>query len=92
MNVLILWMENSTNFKKWNGIIGGFCLGLWVSANYWREIKGTLEVWGIDRETWLGFLFAVVGISGVLVSVGLSAAKKKRETKEQEKKIDVFLK
>jgi len=73
------WMIGSTNFKKWNGIVGGFCLGLWVSSTYWRQIKATLEVWGISREHWLGFLIAVAGVCGVSLSVALSAVKKRRE-------------
>ena len=81
MNRLLQWMVSSTQFKKWNGIVGGFCAGLWVALNYWREIKGTLEVWGIDKETWADFLLAVVGASGILLSVGLSAAKSRASKK-----------
>jgi uncharacterized membrane protein len=79
MNKIFAWMIGSTQFKKWSGVIGGFCLGLWVSANYWREIRATLDVWEISRDQWHGFLLAVVGASGIALSVGLSAAKKRQE-------------
>jgi len=84
---VIAWMVNSTQFKKWNGIVGGFCLGMWVSGSYWRQIRDTLMVWGVDRDSWMSFLLAIAGASGVLVSVGLSAAKKHNEkTKAEEER------
>ena len=74
-------MVTSTQFKKWDGIVGGFCLGLWVSARYWRQIRDSLSVWGIDRNEWLGFLVAVIGACGISASVVLSIEKKRREKK-----------
>jgi hypothetical protein len=76
-------MVTSVQFKKWNGIVGGFCLGLWVSARYWRQIRDSLAVWGIDRNEWLGFLLAVAGACGISLSVALSMEKKRREVKKE---------
>ena len=79
MSKLLLWAIGSTQAKKWSGVIGGFCLGLWVSGRYWREIRATLDVWGVTRDQWAGFLLAVVGACGVGLSVALSVAKKRKE-------------
>jgi len=46
MNNLVQWMIGSTYFKKWSGIIGGFCAGMWAQATYWMEIRATREAWG----------------------------------------------
>lgn len=79
---ILVWMAYSSAFKKWNGIVGGFCLGLWVSGRYWREIRSTLEVWGVSRDQWMGFLLAVVGACGVAASIALSEAKKRMDKRE----------
>jgi len=84
MQKLLTWMIYSTQFKKWNGIVGGFCLGMLASARYWRQIRATLEVWGVSRETWIGALVAVVGVCGIGASVGLSAAKAVRQKHEDD--------
>jgi hypothetical protein len=68
-------MVQSTNFKKWSGIIGGFAAGLWFSMNYHREIRATLAIWGVDKDQWGNFLILVIGASGVAASVGFSMAK-----------------
>ena len=79
MHKLLQWAIGSTQAKKWSGVIGGFALGLWVSGRYWREIRAMREIWGIDKEAWLDFLVAVVGVCGVGLSVALSVAKKRKE-------------
>ena len=82
MNKLLQWAIGSTQAKKWSGVIGGFALGLWVSGRYWREIRSTLDVWGVSRDQWMGFLVAVMGACGVGLSVALSIAKKRKEQAE----------
>ncbi len=72
----------STWYRKANSVIGGFALGLWVSANYWRQIRATLDVWGVERSTWLNLLLAIVAASGIGQSVWLSAAKQRRERQD----------
>lgn len=84
MHRILQWMIGSTQFKKWNGIVGGFCLGMWVSGNYWRQIRDTLLVWGVDRDSWMSFLLAVAGASGVAASIGLSMAKKRQEKRAED--------
>ena len=79
MNRILQWAIGSTAFKKANSVIGGFALGLWTSATYWREIKATLAVWGVERDTWLRCLLAVAAAAGLSLSVGLSAAKTRQD-------------
>jgi len=75
MQSIIAWAIQSTQFKKWSGIIGGFAGGLWFSMNYHVQIRATLAVWGVDRDQWGNFLILVIGASGVAASVGFSMAK-----------------
>jgi hypothetical protein len=75
MQSIIAWAIQSTQFKKWSGIIGGFAGGLWCSMNYHVQIRATLQAWGVDRDQWGNFLILVIGASGVAASVGLSVAK-----------------
>lgn len=68
-NPIVQWMIQSSWFHKYNGMIGGFCAGLWVQAKYWREIKATLEAWGIPTNDYMSFLLLIVAASGLSVSV-----------------------
>jgi hypothetical protein len=78
MKPLLAWAVNSMWFRKWSNTLGSFALGLWVSARYWRQIRATCEVWGIERDAWMGFLLAIIGASGVLLSLGLSIENQKK--------------
>jgi len=66
-------LRRSTWFKKYSMGVGAFLLGMLAQENYWREIRQTLDVWGVSRDEWHTVLWAVVGLSGVGVSVVLSA-------------------
>lgn len=81
MQSLIAWAIQSTQFKKWSGIIGGFAGGLWFSMNYHVQIRATLQAWGVDRDQWGNFLILVIGASGVAASVGLSVVKNRLTAK-----------
>ncbi len=72
-------MIGSTYFKKYSAAIGGFCLGAWFQASYWRQIRGTLEAWGCEREWYLGGLIAIAGAAGLALSQGLSMVKTRQE-------------
>ena len=76
---VLQWMTYSTNFKKWSGVVGGFALGLWVSARYWRQIRDVLAALGIERDAYTGALLAIAGACGISVSVALSNRKAKIE-------------
>ena len=79
MKRIIEWAMGSTWFKKYSAAIGGVALGMWIEATYWREIRATLEVWGIERDTWLRCLLALAAAAGLSLSVGLSAAKTRQD-------------
>ena len=79
MNSILQWAIGSTWFKKTSGIVGGFAAGWLFSMTYWRQVKGTLEVWGIERSTLVQVLEVIVAAAGIGGSIGLSVAKKKRE-------------
>jgi ABC-type dipeptide/oligopeptide/nickel transport system ATPase component len=53
--------------------IGAFLLGMLFQENFWREIRQTLDVWGISRAEWHSVLWAIVGLSGVGASIVASA-------------------
>jgi len=78
-NRLLEWMISSTWFKKYSAAIGGFCLGAYFQARYWRQIRGTLDLWGVDRGHYLGALIAIAGAAGLAWSIALSAVKANRE-------------
>lgn len=73
------WMIGSTWFKKYSAMIGGFCLGAWFQATYWRQIRATLGVWECDRDTYLNALLAVAGAAAITGSIVLSLEKSRRE-------------
>ena len=50
---VLQWFVQSTWFKKYAAVIGGVALGMWIEASYWRQIKGTLQAWGIERDEFL---------------------------------------
>ena len=79
MTHIIQWMVRTAWFRKASSLLAGFTTGLWVSANYWRQIRATLEVWGIERETWLRCLLLVMaaGLGGL--SVSLTRANERRD-------------
>ena len=69
INKIIEWMNESSWFRKYNSIIGGFCAGLWVQAHYWREIKATLEAWGIPTQDYMSSLLLIASAAGISLSV-----------------------
>ena len=79
MNPILQWAIGSTWFKKTSGIVGGFAAGWLFSMTYWRQVKGTLEVWGIERSTLVQVLGVIVAAAGIGGSVALSLAKGRRE-------------
>ena len=82
MKHMIDWMVQSSMFRKASSLIGGFAAGLWFSAMYWRQIRGTLEVWGCPRAVWLKFLLGVATAGLVGFSFTLTAAKKRQDAEE----------
>ena len=78
------WAVNSTQFKKWSGILGGFCFGMWVSRNYWQQINATLDVWEISKDTFMQVLLIIAGLAGVGGSIALSAVKSARVKKNSQ--------
>jgi len=91
MKPLVEWLIQSTWFKKYAGVSGGFCLGLWVAANYHSQIRAILEILGVSRSTYMSLLLAVVGAAGITTSIGLSVAKtyKAKKLKDKQEIIDV---
>lgn len=79
-DAIIQWMIDSSWFHKYNGIIGAFCAGLWFQANYWKQIKDTLEIWGIKSDQYLDTLLIIIAASGISVSI-LGTIVKKRKFK-----------
>ena len=73
------YMVSSTYFKKWSAFFGGLALGMWLQGTYWKQIVGTLGIWGVTSSQWSGFLWAVVGAAGISTSIGLSVVKSRRE-------------
>ena len=78
MNAALQWMVKSRAFRKASGMVGGFCAGMWVSATYWRQIKATLDVWGVSHETWMAALLGVMAAALSAGSVALTMANKRR--------------
>jgi len=72
---VLQWFVQSTWFKKYSAVIGGIALGMWIEASYWRQIKGTLQAWGIERDEFLDGLLLLAGAAGIAGSIGLSLAK-----------------
>lgn len=66
-------LRQSTWFKKYSMGIGAFLLGMLFQESFWREIRQTLDVWGISRSEWHAVLLAIIGFTGVTTSVYLSA-------------------
>ena len=79
MQKILAWLITSVWFKKYAGILGGIALGMWIQANYWKQIRGTLEIWGIAADAWSQFLLAIAGAAGIVASVGLTMAKLKQD-------------
>ena len=78
MKTILQWMIQSPAFRKASTFICGFTSGLWFSGMYWREIRGTLEVWGCSREMWMRALLAIIAATAGTGSVLLSVANQKR--------------
>ncbi len=72
---VLAWMVYSTQFKKWAGVIGGFCVGAYVQGNYWREIASARSWCGVSKDAMNDTLLAVAGACGIAASVALSLAK-----------------
>lgn len=72
------WAVQSSYFKKYSAMIGGFALGMYCQSKYWHQIRDTLDVWGVSRGEWMKFLLAVAGAAGIALSIGLTVAKNKR--------------
>ena len=73
------WLVGSSWFKKYSAFFGGYALGVWTMATYWKQIIMTLKVWGIERDTFLSALLFIVGAAGIGTSIGLSVIKSKKE-------------
>lgn len=78
MQKILDWLIGSSWFKKYSAMIGGFVLGMYVQATYWKQIRGTLDIWGVARDEWLQFLLVIAGAAGILTSIGLTMAKNKK--------------
>lgn len=78
MQKIIDWLIQSSYFKKYSAMIGGFALGMYCQAAFWRQIRGTLDIWGVARDEWLQFLLVIAGAAGILTSIGLTMAKNKQ--------------
>ena len=76
---LLLWAIGSTHFKKWSAFFGGLATGIWFMARFHREIKATLEVWGITNTDFMAALLAVMGAAGIGMSVAASEIKRRTE-------------
>lgn len=81
MNKILDWLIASSWFKKYSAMIGGFALGMYCQAAFWRQIRGTLHVWGIDPAEWTKFLLAIAGAAGIVASIGLTMVKNQRAKK-----------
>lgn len=79
---ILTWAIQSTQFKKWSGIIGGAAFGMWASMNYHVQIRATLAAWGVDRSEWGNTLVFIMAASGIAASVGLSVAKSRQAAKD----------
>ena len=75
---IIQWMIASPWFRKYNSVIGGFCAGLWFQAHYWKEIKSTLEAWGIPTNDYMATLLLIVAASGITISIATSVVNNKQ--------------
>ena len=82
MNRLLEWLIGSSWFKKYSAMFGGIALGMWVQATYWKQIKATLDIWGIPHDAWMKFLWAVIGAAGIAMSIGLTLVKGKQVAKK----------
>ena len=80
MNKLLQAMIGSVWFRRWSGQIGAFAFGLWFATKYADRIDATLGVWGVQADTWMGWLIAVFGAAGVGTSAALTVAKGKQDT------------
>ena len=85
MNPIINWLIQSTWFKKYSGVTGGFCLGLWVAANYHTQIKEVLIMFGISKSTFMDMLLGIIGAAGIATSIGLSVVKNQKIKKIEKK-------
>lgn len=84
MNPLLQWLLNNVALRRASRWLGGVATGLWIGQTYWREIKATREVWGVDATEWANALLAVIGASLTVGASGLAAAKRRRERKASE--------
>ena len=84
MNIssIVNWLIQSTWFKKYSGVIGGFCLGLWVSTNYWRQIREILHTLNISKNEYNNTLLIIVGAAGITTSIVLSLVKNRKIKKQ----------
>ena len=64
--------RRSTWFKKYSMGLGSFLLGMLFQERYWREIRATLDTWGVSRDDWHTAAWAIIGVCGVATSVLLS--------------------
>jgi hypothetical protein len=84
MNVILQWAIQSPSFRKASTFVCGVACGLWFGGMFWREIRGTLEVWGCSREAWMRALLAIIAATAGASSVLLSVANQKRLKVEKE--------
>ena len=81
---IVQWMISSLAFRKASSLISGFAAGLWVAANYWRQIHATLDAWGISRNEWMNALVAIMAAGGITASIAASLANQRQQKAAEE--------
>ena len=72
------WFIQSPWFKKYTGMIGGFCMGMWISSKYYPQIIKVREALGISKDEFSSVLLLIAGAAGITASIGLTVVKEKR--------------
>jgi hypothetical protein len=83
MNAVVNWLIQSSWFKKYSAMVGGVCLGMWISANYHVQIRATLAAWGISKDEYTNILLTVIAAAAISTSIGLSVVKDQRAKKQK---------
>jgi hypothetical protein len=85
MTKVVEWLIQNSWFKKYSAMVGGVCLGMWISANYTVQIRATLAAWGISNDQYMNILLTIIAAAGITTSIGLSVVKEQRAKKSQKK-------
>ena len=78
MQAILNWMISSATFRKFSGGIGWFTVGMWTAANYHREIRGTLELWGVPHSSAMKAMVIIIGAALGTGSVALTVVNQRR--------------